>query len=645
MKARGPTALDFLEASIPDLESDERIEIREITPYGVVKQRFFRDKAAALAWAVTLIETHHIYYGPVLRRVVNDSIAGDEKHLSRFQDLWADVDFKCFADGEHGALAAMRNLPLHPSAIIRTGNGLHTHFILDQAYEPEDAADARAASRGVTDFLNAYAVHALDRVDDQPHVMRLPGTLNHKAAPPLEVEIVHLNGERYSLQDFRREGLWAPIKKSDEAGGGHSSWTSHEPLDPDAILDGVPHGDRNKTLFRYVCRLRGEGRSYNEAKTLVLAAAAACRAAADAPYGSDPYPENDALRVFERAWKRYEPNEDRNGERPDTSGTQPNELRWQARPLSELTASADIRWLLHGIAARGVMTLLTGLWKAGKTTLLVHILVALADGRPFCGLETTPARVLVISEEPEAVWVRRRDEIGIADHVHLINRPFVGKPDITTWEAFLAHVADIVRHEHFDLVVLDSLPNLWPVQDENDAAKVLAGLMPLYALTEAGAGVLALMHPKKGDAGQGQATRGSGAIGGFMDVLMEMRRFKPEDRDDRRRVLTGYSRFDETLSELVISYDTIKGYTAVGGRGDVRRADRLITLLPLLPTALPGKTVEELREAWPDEPVPSKRTLQRDLGLAVSGGEVDAIGEGKGRRYGRKGFGANGRGD
>jgi hypothetical protein len=147
------------------------------------------------------------------------------------------------------------------------------------------------------------------------------------------------------------------------------------------------------------------------------------------------------------------------------------------------------------------------------------------------------------------------------------------------------------------------------------------------------------MHPKKSDGGQGTATRGSGAIGGFMDVLIELRRLNPEQREDRRRVLTGFSRFDETLAELVIEYDPNIGYTALGAKVDVGRRDRLLVLLRLLPSKPPGMSVKEILDAWPeDAPEISRRTLQRDLSAAVNGGELDCVGDGKARRYGRRGF-------
>jgi hypothetical protein len=48
-----------------------------------------------------------------------------------------------------------------------------------------------------------------------------------------------------------------------------------------------------------------------------------------------------------------------------------------------------IPWIWHGLLAPGKVTLLTSLWKSGKTTLLAHLLAQ--RGREFLGLAVTPA--------------------------------------------------------------------------------------------------------------------------------------------------------------------------------------------------------------------------------------------------------------
>jgi hypothetical protein len=76
----------------------------------------------------------------------------------------------------------------------------------------------------------------------------------------------------------------------------------------------------------------------------------------------------------------------------------------------------------------------------------------------------------------------------------------------------------------------------------------------LQGLTARRVSVLILHHPRKGDPPLGQAARGSGALSGYADILLEMRRVPNAADDDRRRRLYGFSRFPETPRQLVIEW-------------------------------------------------------------------------------------------
>ncbi len=167
--------------------------------------------------------------------------------------------------------------------------------------------------------------------------------------------------------------------------------------------------------------------------------------------------------------------------------------------------------------------------------------------------------------------------------------------------------------------------------DENDASQVIRTISPLHRWTEIGAAVLLSHHPKKGDAAEGQAARGSGALAAFVDVIIEMRRYNAADRKDTRRVLTTYSRYEQSPPEVVVDFKE-NHYAVVGTKGEANQGDRLRVTKAMLPTALPGRTIEELLEAWPSGssiPKPGDRTLAGDLSEAFDAGQVQRSGEGK----------------
>lgn len=302
-------------------------------------------------------------------------------------------------------------------------------------------------------------------------------------------------------------------------------------------------------------------------------------------------------------------------------------IEFRPIPASELGPGDAVEWVWEGYVGRAYTTLLVGLWKAGKTTLLAHLLHAAGEGGDVGG-RVHPATCLVVTEEGSGLWARRRDEIGIGDHVHFIVRPFKCRPSRSAWEVFISNIAKAVAAGCYSVVAFDSWQSLNPCPDENDASRMMEALLPLQAIAEAGAAVLVLHHPRKGDGGEAQASRGSGAMPGFVDVILELRRYDAKAVTDPRRVLRAYSRFDETPAETVIELRD-DGYHCIGSRADAKREDRWEVIAGLLSDA--PKTVEEALALWPDGgcPRPGLRTLRGDLLAGAAHQHWDRIGRGK----------------
>lgn len=300
---------------------------------------------------------------------------------------------------------------------------------------------------------------------------------------------------------------------------------------------------------------------------------------------------------------------------------------WDPLPISALGPSVPPTWLWPCYIAAEHITLFCGMWKSGKTTLISWLLHDMILGG---GLVPDPPslKVLVITEEGQTLWCRRRDELGLTDAVEVLARPFIKKASHSEWQEFVMVIAALVAERGYGLVVIDTLPSIWPVVNENDAAEVGAAMMPLHAITARGAAILLTHHPRKSGGDEGQLSRGSGALPGFADIIVEFRRFAAQESKDRRRILTAYSRFEETPSETVIELgDT--GYTIVGDRGTVNQSDRLGIIFDVLPSEGPGITDVALGELWPTKPAPGKRSLQLDLAVGAEKGRWERLGAGK----------------
>lgn len=312
---------------------------------------------------------------------------------------------------------------------------------------------------------------------------------------------------------------------------------------------------------------------------------------------------------------------------PIESGFAGNE--WDPVPIEDLGPAVPPDWVWPGYLARQHITLFTGLWKAGKTTLVSHLLRDVASGGGLVGDAVSGARVLVVTEEGSTLWTRRRDDLQLGGgKVDLLIRPFMAKPDNRRWQAFIDYLAGLVRNRRYALIILDTLASVWPVMNENDASEVGAALMPLRAISDSGPAVLLIHHPRKGEGQEGQATRGSGALPGFVDVIIEMRRYAKDDNSDCRRVLTTYSRFDESPPEAVLELGD-GGYVVLGDKARVNKDDRLDAVEALLPTEGEGATPEEIHQRWPTEPKPSLRSLQSDLPTGAASGRWVRTGSGR----------------
>ena len=108
-----------------------------------------------------------------------------------------------------------------------------------------------------------------------------------------------------------------------------------------------------------------------------------------------------------------------------------NTAVFDSLPMDQLDAAPAAPatdWLWHGYVARGNLTLLTSLWKAGKTTLLAGLLQHLGTGKSFLGHQCTPAQALIVSEESRQHWIERLRTMPVGPHARLMARPFVGRP-------------------------------------------------------------------------------------------------------------------------------------------------------------------------------------------------------------------------
>ena len=155
-------------------------------------------------------------------------------------------------------------------------------------------------------------------------------------------------------------------------------------------------------------------------------------------------------------------------------------------------------------------------------------------------------------------------------------------------------------------------------------------VLPLQRLTAQGLGVLLLHHPRKGAVVMGQAARGSGALSGYADIIIEMQRVARRNSKDRRRRLLAYSRHEVTPpSRLIELTEDGKDYRSLGDSAALDFEHGWPMLKSVLTQAAGPLTRVEIHRDWPEKCLrPAKLTLWRWLARAEKEGFVESTGIG-----------------
>ena len=294
--------------------------------------------------------------------------------------------------------------------------------------------------------------------------------------------------------------------------------------------------------------------------------------------------------------------------------------------------SPDVGWLWEGILKPHNITLLTAQWKSGKTTLVSVLLSKLHGAEQFIGRPIRPGRAVVVTEESEGNWRDRLAKFDYGNQVRWLCRPFDGQPRPEQWQALVEYLSADHRAAPFDLLVIDPLASFLPGNSENLASTMFAALMPLQMLTKRGVSIFIPHHPKKGDFVPGQASRGSGALTGFVDIIVEMDWYGQPFEDDRRRRLSAWSRHEQTPRRMLIELNAQgTDYLLLGDHTDECIDPNHDVLYVVLEDASNKLTQKEIYAAWPqDYAKPPEKTLWRWLDRGVQDGRI--LREGTGRR-------------
>lgn len=229
-----------------------------------------------------------------------------------------------------------------------------------------------------------------------------------------------------------------------------------------------------------------------------------------------------------------------------------------------------------GLLYRGCSTDMIADPKRGKTTLALSVGRAIVRGEVWCGRHTRKTGVLYLTEQSPHSFNPQCGRAGLLDEsgFHaLFHRDVLG----LGW----AEIGELVVREaearEVGVVVVDNL-SLWAGiagDEENEAGVALQTLRVIEQMTGAGLAVFAIRHARKGGGSISEAGRGSSAIAGGFDVLVQVK----GDKVPQRRIIEATGRvFAKEPPPLVVELAGDGGFQYVreGGRASTAEATEAI---------------------------------------------------------------------
>jgi DNA-binding HxlR family transcriptional regulator len=296
----------------------------------------------------------------------------------------------------------------------------------------------------------------------------------------------------------------------------------------------------------------------------------------------------------------------------------------------------EAAWIVDHLIGRGVLSIVAGLPKAGKSTLVYGALGAVTGGENggvFLGLPVQPAAVLLLTEEPPSTVEEKADRFGLADErVYIL--PKRGARAGRSWPKLMEAVLEFCRKRpEIRVVVVDTLDkfaDLTAKRSEADTGVIRETIDPLYPILDLGVAVVLITHQRKEEGAYGLRVRGGTSLTGSADVIVEVERpSESAGLGKEARVLKLVSRFTDTPDEIAIELGE-NGWRSLGTVSAAVRKMRQEDVLELVDEE--PRTREQLVAAAAGKL--SDRTLRRRLGELVDRALAVRTGEGtKGDPY------------
>jgi len=306
-----------------------------------------------------------------------------------------------------------------------------------------------------------------------------------------------------------------------------------------------------------------------------------------------------------------------NDAQPWHSPTSKQETEFCFTSIGEMLTEPEVEtdWLVEQLLPVGGLSVIGGKPKAGKSTTVRNLCLAVARGEPFLGRTTEQGPVLYCAfEEKRGEVTKHFRQLGavVEDAIFC----FVGRAP----EDFLAKLHPVLQKTKPLLIILDTLVKVAHVKDMNDYSQVMKALDPfLHMARESGAHLLLVHHAGKSDREGGDNLLGSTGIFASVDTCFIQK------RSDKYRTLQSINRYGTDLEESVLEWDEDSRAISLGGTkkdSEVNRfREEIVEFLK--------KQEEPVRRELIEESIEGRTGLKREaLKILVQAEAVTRAGKG-----------------
>jgi hypothetical protein len=331
----------------------------------------------------------------------------------------------------------------------------------------------------------------------------------------------------------------------------------------------VKEGERNDTLFKQACSLRGAGQSEYE----ILDAIRTVNENRCLP----PLSEKEVEAIVQSASK-YSPGSPSPFSlfsfSPLRGGEKEKAILYEPLTIYQLhQQTEDVQWLIEGILPKGGVLILTGIPGIGKSWLLMDMVLAFEQGRKWLGhFDTVQASVIVIDEENAPPLLKGRltkmGAMGTPEESQMSPRYLVMKGVLLDGQAQLDGLVEMLDRFTPDVVLLDSLIRLH-TGSENDSQDMGSLNRTLSDLNRRYGCAFVVNHHRRKPGHQGGSDshgyRGSSELQAYPDTHLDL-----GEQRGSLVLSASKSRYQQAMEPCVVEIVDIEDRTEVRYVGPVR---------------------------------------------------------------------------